>query len=82
MKHCETCGAELHRREGEKLCNWNERRFCNHGCASEALRNPSPVRQEMKPRMEQFLLLMGLTSLPPIPEGRGDWQKRIRRARV
>lgn len=33
-------------------------------------------------RMERFLELMGLTSIPAIPDGRGDGQRRIRRARV
>jgi len=79
---CAACHKTLKRRANESPSDFNRRRFCNSKCANDIRRNPSPVAGEIKPRMERFLELMGLTSIPPIPDGRGDGQRRIRRARV
>lgn len=79
---CEACQKTLKRRANESPSDFGRRRFCNTQCSNAVRRNPSPVAGEIKPRMERFLELMGLTSIPAIPDGRGDGQRRIRRARV
>ena len=79
---CAACQKTLKRRANESPSDFKRRRFCNSQCANDIRRHPSPVAGEIKPRMERFLALMGLTSIPDIPDGRGDGQGRIRRARV
>ena len=79
---CGACQKTLKRRANESPADFRQRRFCNTQCANDFRRNPSPVAGDIKPRMERFLELMGLTSIPAIPDGRGDGQRRIRRARV
>jgi len=78
---CAACHKMLKRRANESPSDFKRRRFCNTQCANDFRRNPSPVAGEIKPRMERFLELMGLSSIPDIPDGRGDGQRRIRRAR-
>ena len=79
---CEACQKTLKRRANESPADFRQRRFCNTQCANDFRRNPSPVAGEIKPRMERFLELMGLTSLPDVPEGSSNIQGYARGAKV
>jgi len=78
---CAACHKMLKRRANESPSDFKRRRFCNTQCANDFRRNPSPVAGEIKPRMERFLELMGLTRLPDIPTGSTQTQGIVRGAR-
>lgn len=82
MKFCEHCGAELIRRDDERSTHFRARRFCNTDCANGHKRVIPPAAPEIGARMKAFLELMGLTSLPDVPEGSSNIQGYARGAGV